>query len=603
MAGVLAVPEIRIKVNACGHLTEISPEGSASLTALLRELVSKLKVCNPASLQLADLAGLPIKTDEDLNSAVREGRQPLQAKLTIAALHEIEQKKKEGRMKEHDMVSLQWQIVIEQIASFQYDLTAIGGQLQSVKDDCTGLVNQFESQESLRRQQLFAALKEERADRENAQREFLQRLDAINDTIMGEKSAREVADYQLGKQIENSFAELNIERNGRSKDQAEVQRVLAALRHDLDAEAKNHVVDVARTSEILKRLEQGDKDHSIMEQQSAQRLQSAEADVEKLRVALAALDSSIHKQLSDTSKSFGRHVEEVERLTKDRSLGGSHEMTRLTKEHETSWQNLEGVVHRVREEYGKGHENLNERARMLELRCAALEKDHADHKAAQSSSEYGLLDKMHTTVTAVDSLAVDRQAAEVVLRTTSQRLDDLVRRVTNTEGILDSKVYEDHFRAQVDNVICAVQNVDMRLGQLDKDMNMRFSQEAAHREGLKTHLHGSIKTCLDKINVNDGGEMKSLGSMKTDVIRSVTPHNSQGSPSVVVVREARPLNGTGGSSSIRLSSPMPNRSEVQLRTSTSSYAWSNGAATPSNAGVAVPSGQNGNGMMMGNNVG
>lgn len=572
MAGVLVVPEQSVKVNACGHLIEISPQGSASVSSLLWELVGKLKVCNPASLQLADLAGQPIKTDEELNTALREGRQPLQAKLTVAALHEIEQKKKEARIKEQDMVGLQWQIVIEQVASFQYDLTSVAGQLQSMKDECSSMVHQFENQEELRRQQIFAAIKDEKADREAFQRELLAKMDEVTQTVMSERSAREVADYQLGKQIEDAFGELNIERNGRAKDQAEFSRLLAALRHDVEAETQNHAHGMNRNLETLKRLEQSDKDHTVEEQHSRQKIVALEADVDKLRVALASLDSNVNKQLSDTSKHLQKHGEEVSRVIRERSLNGVTDINRVSKEHDTSWQSLENQVHRIREELTKGQLDLAERNRMLELRCCTLEKDHADHKAIQSSSEYGLLDKMHTTVSAVDSLAVDRQAAEVVLRTTTQRLDDLVRRMGSAELQLDSKVHEEHFKTQVENVVSVVQKLDMRLAQLDKEVALRLSQEAAHRDGLRTQLHGSIKTCLDKITVNDGGEMKSIGSLKTDIARPVSTSQTS----------VRGLNGQG-SSAARPLSPMPqaaNSVDTVHSRQVASIAWGGGNASP-----------------------
>merc|ERR1712232_858733 len=109
---------------------------------------------------------------------------PLQAKLTVAALHEIEQKKKEGRNKEHDMVGLQWQIVIEQVAAFSNELQAMGQQLQEVHDDSRKIVQQFEEAERLRREQLLGVIKEEATEREACQKDLLTKLEELNHLLM-----------------------------------------------------------------------------------------------------------------------------------------------------------------------------------------------------------------------------------------------------------------------------------------------------------------------------------------------------------------------------------------------------------------------------------
>merc|ERR1712176_588318 len=101
-------------VNACGRLVEISAESSSSVSLLRRELGAQLNVGNPTSLQLVNTNGVLVQTDQDLYASIQENSIPLQAKLTTAALHEIEQKKLEGKSKEQNLSSLQWQILIEQ---------------------------------------------------------------------------------------------------------------------------------------------------------------------------------------------------------------------------------------------------------------------------------------------------------------------------------------------------------------------------------------------------------------------------------------------------------------------------------------------------------
>jgi len=552
-AGALALPETRLKVNACGHLTDISPEGQASVSTLLWELVAKLKVCNPSSLQLADLSGQPIKTDGDLNNAVREGRTPLQAKLTVAALHEIEQKKKESRNKEHDLVSLQWQIVIEQVASFQYDLTTVAGQMQSIKDDCSKMVNAFANEEELRRSALLNAVKDEVIEREAGQREFVQKFEALAQLVQAERSAREVADYQLAKQIEDLGSEVHTERNGRNKDEAEYSRLLSAMRHDLDMEVQRSADHGNRTVGTLKRIETAEGDHVSASQVTQQRLTLLEAESEKLRAALSVMDSNVQKQISDTHKHLQRSGEEIERNISQRKVGEATAVIQVGKESEIIMLALEERVQRANNEVQKNHFDIIERSRVLELRCAALEKDHADNREAQTSAEYGLLDKMHTTVTAVDSLHMDKQATEVQLRQMGTRVEDLLKRMGQAEGGIDTRVSDEQWRAQLENVIGVIQKLDTKVAQMDRDMRARFSQEAIHREGMKTQLHGSIRNCLDKITVNDGEDnikpLSAIQTMARPEDRSRQAHSpmpsmrTPGSGTMMVVRPGQQIDG------------------------------------------------------------
>merc|ERR1719453_2501277 len=97
-----------VKVSVCGRALEVSPESLSSVWLLRNELVGKLSVSGPASLQLADSSGTPIRIDEELSVAVRAGHYPLQVTLTDMALHEIENKKLEGENKKQEMSHLQW---------------------------------------------------------------------------------------------------------------------------------------------------------------------------------------------------------------------------------------------------------------------------------------------------------------------------------------------------------------------------------------------------------------------------------------------------------------------------------------------------------------
>mmetsp|Transcript_16723 Transcript_16723/g.36678 ORF Transcript_16723/g.36678 Transcript_16723/m.36678 type:complete len:604 (+) Transcript_16723:117-1928(+) len=494
--GVLALPERGVKVNACGHLLEIAPENSTSMPLLRRDLVAQLKVCNPASVQVLDLTGKAITTDEELEAAMQDGKHPLQAKLTVAALHEIEQKKREGRHKEHDMLGLQWQIVIEQVAAFSYEVAGFGGQLQSMKDECTNMVKQFEEAEVVRREKLMTAMHDHVKEREVAQKDVLSKIEAITNLVMQERSAREVSHYQLEKQAEQVVHEMNTERNKRAKGEAEQNRSITALRNDLQKEIRENTEQWTRTLDSVKRLEQGEKDVTTLQTEHQHRLTLLDGEVNKLRVAVGDIDSAMNKQLHEVNLRLQRQSEEMERAVREGTWCRNQDFDRVAKHHETSWQSLETRFQRSREEAAKAQVDLVERTRAIELRCAALEKDHNDHREIRASSEQACIEKATEATSAVDTLAMERQVTEVALKNTSAKVEEILTRMRNVETGLDQRVAGEHWKAQVDGLVHLINKQETKIAQLEREMHSRLAMEASHRDGLKVQLQGSLKHCL-----------------------------------------------------------------------------------------------------------
>jgi len=93
-----------------------------------------------------------------------------------------------------------------------------------VHDDSRKIVAQFEEAERLRREQLIGAIKQETTEREACCQDLLAKMESIGHLIMEEKSTREVSDYHLSKQNDQTISELNLERNRHMKEMAEMER-------------------------------------------------------------------------------------------------------------------------------------------------------------------------------------------------------------------------------------------------------------------------------------------------------------------------------------------------------------------------------------------
>mmetsp|Transcript_3667 Transcript_3667/g.9356 ORF Transcript_3667/g.9356 Transcript_3667/m.9356 type:complete len:626 (+) Transcript_3667:90-1967(+) len=497
-----------VRVNACGRLVDISAENSRSVPLLRRELGLQLNVQNPAALQLMDAMGRNISTDGELHTATQDSTQPIQAKLTAAALHEIEQKKLEGRSKEHNLISLQWQIVIEQVAAFSYELSSVSGQLQSVKDECRRNVRAFEEAEAVRREDLMGAIRNEANERKAGHAHLLEKIDGLMTMMLAEQSAREVADFQLSKQIEQLGHDVHTEQNGRASDQAEMARTIAALRHDHEVAGQKNAEKWVRAEDTTQRMLQKVEEHSAGHLEKQNRLTLLEADTEKLRLSVGHLDNAVLKHHTDMHSNFQRHGEELERAVREGALSRGADAARGSKESDIAIQSLGQKIQRLRDETCRGQMDLAERSKAIELRCAALEKEYVSRQETEDTKARVFLDKVQAAVTTLDAFQMEHQASDAVLSTTVNKVNDLLERMQLAENSLDHRVVTEHWRAQLEGFSQITQKQDLKLLQLERELHARTTQEAYHRDSLKNQLQGSLRTCLERIAPQEAEEAR-----------------------------------------------------------------------------------------------
>eukprot|EP00929_Paragymnodinium_shiwhaense_P071619 TRINITY_DN3638_c0_g2_i1.p1 TRINITY_DN3638_c0_g2~~TRINITY_DN3638_c0_g2_i1.p1 ORF type:complete len:644 (+),score=216.52 TRINITY_DN3638_c0_g2_i1:94-2025(+) len=495
----LALPR-SLKVNACGRLLEVSTEGSASMLLLRKELVQKLRVCNPASLQLTDVTGKVITTDQHLGQAVQENKLPLQAKLTVAALHEIEQKKKESKQKEHDMVGLQWQIVIEQVAAFSNELAGMGSHLQCVHDDSRKIVQQFEEAERVRREQLMQLIKDEATERDSSIRELHLKVEELAQLILDERTTREVSDYQLTKQIEQVASELNREENARSQDNAALERNISSVRHDLEMEMQKNGASWSRNLDALKNLDQQDKEHVSTAQNQGHRIQKVEADSERLRSSVNQIEVSLTKTMKETEMMLQRFSEEVSRNQREGTASRDHELTCVTKDHETAWQALEQQLQNAKTEATKMCADLSERSRLLEMRCAAVEQENAERWEHQGCKDNSTLDKLYKVTTASDASKVERFASDAMIRNTAAKVEELMERMNKAESTMTTKVPTQHWEVQMENFASILQKQDHKTNQMERTFVNRIAQEHTVLNDHIETLQSTVATCFDRMS-------------------------------------------------------------------------------------------------------
>merc|ERR1719198_212918 len=113
--------------------------------------------------------------------------------------------------------------------------------------------------------------------------------------------------------------------------------------------------------------------------------------------------------------------------------------------------------------------------------------------------EHALVDKVTSAVNMVDGVDMQQKAADVLLQTTISKVEDLVTRMINTENDLHQKANTEYWKPQMDNFQSQLQRHDSKLTHIEKEMNARFQQESAHRDGVKAQMQESIKACMEKV--------------------------------------------------------------------------------------------------------
>mmetsp|Transcript_62473 Transcript_62473/g.140889 ORF Transcript_62473/g.140889 Transcript_62473/m.140889 type:complete len:660 (+) Transcript_62473:3-1982(+) len=489
-----------VQVNACGRVLDISPAGLGSMSLLCRELADHLKMSGSVCLNLADVRGVPVQTDQELSAALEEGRHPFQATPTVAALREIEQKKYEVETRKEQMAQFQWQIITDQIAKFSEEVSAVAAQLQSVKEECRRTLQDFRAETDLQRDQMGAALEREVMAREASTKDLDIKLDKLAQVVNSERSVRDVADHQLGRQIEQVASSVDEERNVRMQEQREVSRVVDSMRHTLDAEMKRAAEIWNQHLDMVKRVDGRLEAQEASEFSQVERIQQLEAESDKLQGASASLEATMAAQHRALAEDIQHRSEELSKAVRDEMLGRENHITRFAKDLETSWQSMDARMQRVLQEATEAKATQMERSRVLEQRCAELEHSLGCHAEGRASKEQSLLEKVTAMCNMLDSMELGLKASDVVLHNTVSKVEDLSERQRAAEHDLQSKVSSDYWKPQIDAFLRSLQKHESKVAMLEKEMNTRFNLEGAQRDRAKAQIQDSMKACLDKFS-------------------------------------------------------------------------------------------------------
>lgn len=490
-----------VHVQVGDRLLLVPPECQASLVLFKRELAERLQLSGPATLQLCDSAGQRIDSNEDLLAALRERRHPLQAELTVTALREVEQRKVEVENRKEELSHFQWQIVVDQMAALSKEVASVTAQLQAVKDDLRRELQQSSAESALRHDRLAGVVSKETADRERGLHDMDARISTVIQALAVERTDRDVQVHQAKKQAEALASNLEAERSARAQDLAESARQLSGLRQEFEMERTRNAANWNQHVETLRHAELR-LERSTSEVAAQQGFVHLNADVEKLRASLRQLEATVAVQGQAARESLQRSSEDLSKAVRNEMVGRENHLTRFAKELEVALQSLEVRMNRVREEAGEGITILTDRARLLEQRCASLERDLSSHTDLQNEKDRMIAQQMDTAVGTVDCVEVGVRASDVVVRSTVSKVEALMERLHAVECDLQLRPRLDFFRPQLEALQRAAERQEVKVSQLEKEVEARFAIEASQRDTAKSQIRTSVRDCLMKFGAN-----------------------------------------------------------------------------------------------------
>mmetsp|Transcript_43834 Transcript_43834/g.103645 ORF Transcript_43834/g.103645 Transcript_43834/m.103645 type:complete len:549 (+) Transcript_43834:90-1736(+) len=481
LVGTEALP---LQVSVAGRLLDVSSKAMPTLSFLKKELVGQLgMLCSPASLQLCDMEGRLITSDEDLQGSLEECRGPLRATLTTSALREMEQKKQEVDLHNGELTTIQWQLMIEQMTFLSLEIEGLVGQIEVLKGACAREVQQQEEAEAERRQELVEVMRKLTADRENDQTTVLSRMEGLHHAMLAEKAARDVADYQLEQRIEQLHVGLNAESNSRERAHEEMLRLHEALRKELDLEAAKNAALCRDIASAHKRLQLTVEEHLAADAMHKTRLTRLEAESDKQRCRVDALDTNLLLQGQALEAEGRRFSEEFRHLLRAGAESWGNELVRLAEDTRASHLEMEDRMRSGMAEVREIRLDGEVRFQALEERCATLEKASQDALVLGASLEKVFAEKAIAAAESATMTEATQKNSEAWLDATRIRLDDLARRTHAVEQGTGER-----FNSLREASLQLKQEQDMRLLRIEEEVSLlrenRALANATPQEGM-----------------------------------------------------------------------------------------------------------------------
>lgn len=309
--------------------------------------------------------------------------------------------------------------------------------------------------------------------------------------------------HQLQTQMYAVNEGLEAEKTGRAQHMAETSRIVYGIQHELEQEVRRTENSGAQHVELTKRFELFAQEHLSNDAGLKHSLTQLSADVEKLRSSMSQLEASSATTSRVGALDLKQRNDALTKAVRDEIHSQENSLTRLSKEFEVALQSLEAKLASTREESTDGLNIASERSRILEQRCEGIEAEIARFAEAQKDRCRFMKEEVDNCCAMVERIDLDVKASDVVTQTSGSRVEALLERMAAAEADLLQRPRQDFFQPQMESLHRNAQRQEGRLNQTEKEMNARFASEASQREGIKSQILGSVRSCLDKMRPDE----------------------------------------------------------------------------------------------------
>eukprot|EP00931_Biecheleriopsis_adriatica_P087167 TRINITY_DN61674_c0_g1_i1.p1 TRINITY_DN61674_c0_g1~~TRINITY_DN61674_c0_g1_i1.p1 ORF type:complete len:563 (-),score=110.17 TRINITY_DN61674_c0_g1_i1:49-1605(-) len=322
---MLATVGGKLLIQACGRTCQIEPQSAQSVMDVQAALQQALGM-HDQEFDLCDKYGARLCTDMSLTDAVARGHVPLQATLSDASVHYIENKREE-------LAQMQWKVLRDKL-----HLSTV--EIQTLQQQVAALMQRLDTQQRESESALevlrSSIAKEALSQQTETQAKFAQmseRINSVMSLISGETSKREFSHQNLEHRIQDLRSVIDSERAARMKDYDNHNFVLKDGKIALEAQVTQMENNCCNLEE---RLNQVISDECKYFQRMNERQEQMAEKLEKVSFDKAQLAASIE---SNTHSLKDLEIA-LERARDEARSRGDQDVTSLREEIERSQRRM-----------------------------------------------------------------------------------------------------------------------------------------------------------------------------------------------------------------------------------------------------------------------
>jgi len=333
-----------VPISVCGrvcHIFEVE-----SVANLQKELQNSVGMPEQ-DFDLTDTAGRRLVTDQQLQEAIQSMRVPLQANLSDASVHFIENRREE-------LAQMQWKVLRDKLHGCGADVLALSNHVSELQQQHQVEAKEAEKKMEALRNDIGSQLNQDRITVEAGMHQFTEQLQSFTNLLKAEQNKREYTQRALENQIQDlrdaldrEGAERSQELNRQSAMLREGSTSVDSLRHAFESWEQKHMLefqalkaDLAQTSRKITNSasEQLDVFRVSMEELS-RKIKHNEGEMSRKMAELCTRSENMLAKLNETEA----HGQELDMRLSQTNMNNSERLQRVTERQDQFLEAIETV--------------------------------------------------------------------------------------------------------------------------------------------------------------------------------------------------------------------------------------------------------------------